>query len=182
MSDVSSEVRTFGSEVRPDYYGPGGVYEPLRVIDAWGLSFRLGNALKYVARAGKKPGTSALEDLRKAATYISLEIARLEECADNDAKPGISPGADLPKEGTCAPQPGLSTHSCGLGAIAGRYSGLESPRGVLIPKGYGAEWATGWQDAVVGLSLNNLTASLEHKAGWHAGLEFVKNYMVAEAK
>lgn len=41
------------------------------------LGFALGNAVKYIWRAGKK-GTE-LEDLRKARWYISDRITQLEE-------------------------------------------------------------------------------------------------------
>lgn len=41
------------------------------------LNFNRGNAVKYVARAGKK-GDSELEDLKKAQWYLAREIARLE--------------------------------------------------------------------------------------------------------
>lgn len=30
--------------------------EPIDVIEAWGLNYHLGNAVKYIARAGKKIG------------------------------------------------------------------------------------------------------------------------------
>lgn len=62
--------------IRPEYYDTSSAYEPLKVIDAWGLGFRLGSVLKYVARAGKKPGVACLEDLVKAKTYLELEIDR----------------------------------------------------------------------------------------------------------
>ena len=39
-------------------------------------SFHLGNAFKYIARAGKKGDT--IEDLRKSVWYLQREIARLE--------------------------------------------------------------------------------------------------------
>ncbi len=66
--------------IRPDYYSPESPYEPLKVIHAWGLGFCLGNALKYIARAGKKGGEAQhLEDLKKARTYLDWEIARLSE-------------------------------------------------------------------------------------------------------
>lgn len=59
----------------PDHYGGGdNPYEAIKVIDAWGLGFCLGNAIKYIARAGKK--ADALEDLRKAAWYLNHEIER----------------------------------------------------------------------------------------------------------
>jgi hypothetical protein len=65
----------------PSHYGgKDNPYEAIRVIEAWGLGFCLGNALKYIARAGKKsvPGASAreagIEDLRKAAWYLNRAI------------------------------------------------------------------------------------------------------------
>lgn len=60
--------------VRPDYYNPDSVYEPRKVIKAWGLDWNLGNALKYIARCGKKANNSKLIDLEKAMTYIGFEI------------------------------------------------------------------------------------------------------------
>ena len=60
--------------VRPDYYNPDSVYEPRKVIKAWGLDWNLGNALKYIARCGKKSNNSKLIDLEKAMTYIGFEI------------------------------------------------------------------------------------------------------------
>ena len=60
--------------VRPDYYNPDSAYEPRKVIKAWGLDWNLGNALKYIARCGKKANNSKLIDLEKAMTYIGFEI------------------------------------------------------------------------------------------------------------
>ena len=60
--------------VRPDYYSPDSDYEPRKVIKAWGLDWNLGNALKYIARCGKKANNSKLIDLEKAMTYIGFEI------------------------------------------------------------------------------------------------------------
>jgi hypothetical protein len=62
----------------PHYGGADNVYEAIKVIDAWGLGFALGNAVKYIARAGKKSGAPTLEDLKKARWYLDHEIARLE--------------------------------------------------------------------------------------------------------
>lgn len=42
------------------------------------MSFNIGNAMKYLWRAGLKPATPKLEDLKKAAWYIADEIKRLE--------------------------------------------------------------------------------------------------------
>ena len=63
-------------EIRPDYYKSGGM-EAFDVIDAFDLDFNLGNAFKYIARAGKK-GDKA-EDLRKAVTYLNREIEKEEK-------------------------------------------------------------------------------------------------------
>lgn len=60
--------------IRPCYYNPDSVYEPRKVIKAWGLDWNLGNALKYIARCGKKANNSKLIDLEKAMTYIGFEI------------------------------------------------------------------------------------------------------------
>ena len=63
-----------GMMIRPDYYNTDSSYEPRKVIKAWGLDWNLGNALKYIARCGKKANNSKLIDLEKAITYIGFEI------------------------------------------------------------------------------------------------------------
>lgn len=60
----------------PVHYGGDTVYETWKVIDAWDLNFFLGNAVKYISRAGKKG--DPIEDLRKAAFYLQKEIQRRE--------------------------------------------------------------------------------------------------------
>jgi hypothetical protein len=71
----------------PPHYGGDNVYEAVKVIEAWGLGFCLGNTLKYVCRAGNKPGADAVEDLKKAAWYLQRRIQQLE---DQAAKNGIA--------------------------------------------------------------------------------------------
>jgi uncharacterized protein DUF3310 len=57
----------------PSHYGgKDNPYEAIRVIEAWKLGFNLGNAVKYISRAGKKG--DRLEDLRKALWYLQREI------------------------------------------------------------------------------------------------------------
>jgi hypothetical protein len=64
----------------PPHYGGGdNPYEVIRVIRAWGLGFSLGNAVKYIARAGRKDPARHVEDLRKARWYLDEEIAHLEK-------------------------------------------------------------------------------------------------------
>lgn len=60
--------------IRPDYYRKDRKYEPKDVIHDWGLNFDLGNAVKYIARAGRKEGEEAIKDLTKAKTYLEFEI------------------------------------------------------------------------------------------------------------
>ena len=61
----------------PSHYADGRKYEPIAVIEDWELNFHLGNALKYIARAGRKK--DMVEDLKKAMWYIKREISRCEE-------------------------------------------------------------------------------------------------------
>ena len=57
------------------HYTHGGI-ETIDIIEAWGLGFCLGNAVKYISRAGHKG--SKVEDLKKSRWYLDREIARLE--------------------------------------------------------------------------------------------------------
>lgn len=61
----------------PSHYGgEDNPYEAIKVIEAWDLGFNLGNAVKYIARAGKKG--ALLEDLKKAIWYLNREVERHE--------------------------------------------------------------------------------------------------------
>lgn len=62
----------------PNHYGGDTTYEAIKVIEAWGLGFSLGNLVKYVARAGKKDPVKELEDLKKARFYLDRYIWNLE--------------------------------------------------------------------------------------------------------
>ena len=48
--------------------------QPYQVAKAWKLNFFLGSAVKYIARAGRKPGASEEQDLRKAITFLELYL------------------------------------------------------------------------------------------------------------
>lgn len=59
----------------PSHYGgKDNPYEAIKVIEAWGLGFCLGNTVKYLARAGKKSFETELQDLEKARWYLDREI------------------------------------------------------------------------------------------------------------
>lgn len=68
-------VRAGDSQVGGEHYRQTGV-QPWDVIDAWGLDFYAGNALKYLYRAGRKG--PKVEDLKKARHYIDKLIEREE--------------------------------------------------------------------------------------------------------
>ena len=73
MQQVIHAVNTKADIVNhPPHYTTGGV-ETLDFIEAKDLNYRLGNVVKYVARAGKKH-TDPVEDLKKARFYLDREI------------------------------------------------------------------------------------------------------------
>ena len=61
----------------PPHYGshPSGV-ECITIVEH--MNFNVGNAMKYLWRAGLKDGTTEIEDLKKAAWYVNREIERLK--------------------------------------------------------------------------------------------------------
>ena len=68
----------------PYYYQLDGGLETIDVIDSLGLGkgFALGNAIKYIFRAGKKTGDTTQEDIKKAIWYLEHYIQRLKEMED----------------------------------------------------------------------------------------------------
>ena len=73
--------------IRPTYYGgPDDPYEPVKVIRNWDLGFNTGNVLKYIKRSVHKERVGdwvgEIEDLRKARTYLDIEIKALEDQGD----------------------------------------------------------------------------------------------------
>ncbi len=72
MAEAVNHPKHYGGEDNP--------YEAIKVIEAagHGAGFCLGNALKYLLRAGKKDPSKELEDLRKARWYLDRHIKNLE--------------------------------------------------------------------------------------------------------
>ena len=68
----------------PSHYTSGKI-EVIDFIEDKELGFHLGNAVKYISRAGRKNPDKTVEDLRKAVWYINREIGRLEGMK-NDGK------------------------------------------------------------------------------------------------
>lgn len=61
----------------PSHYTDGGI-ETIDFIEAKKLPYHLGNAVKYISRAGKKNQNKTIEDLQKAVWYIERYIKVLE--------------------------------------------------------------------------------------------------------
>jgi hypothetical protein len=75
----------------PPHYGGDTQYETIKVIEAWGLGFHLGNAVKYIARAGKKTGNNIVLDLAKAVWYLNRAIGvNTEQEAGQDASDALA--------------------------------------------------------------------------------------------
>ena len=65
------------SEVaHPSHYNSGKI-EVIEAIEDWRMSFHLGNAIKYIARAGRKDPSKEIVDLEKAIWYLRRHIELL---------------------------------------------------------------------------------------------------------
>lgn len=61
----------------PSHYTDGKI-EVIDYIEDKQLGFCLGNAIKYISRAGKKDKNKEIEDLEKAVWYINRRIKELK--------------------------------------------------------------------------------------------------------
>lgn len=83
-SDVHIKINEPGDSleeddpVNPSHYRDLGLYSALHVVERWGLGFHLGQAVKYIQRAGKKQSESEITDLKKAVWYIQRYIYKLD--------------------------------------------------------------------------------------------------------
>lgn len=81
MTHVAEETKMTEVINHPVHYAHGRKYEPIDVIESWGLGFSLGNAVKYIARTYRK--SDPLTDLRKARWYLDRVLRRgLHEVPD----------------------------------------------------------------------------------------------------
>ena len=73
MTDIKEQVN------HPAHYNTGSI-EPIDYIEdnQWAEGFCLGNAIKYISRAGKKDPAKTIEDLSKARWYLDRYIQYLE--------------------------------------------------------------------------------------------------------
>ena len=62
----------------PSHYNAGRI-EVIDFIEDQNFNFNLGNAVKYISRAGKKDPAKFREDLEKAIWYLNRELAKNSE-------------------------------------------------------------------------------------------------------
>ena len=62
----------------PAHYTDGNI-EVIDFIEDKNLPYHLGNAVKYISRAGEKDPEKTAEDLRKAVWYLNRYIEKLEK-------------------------------------------------------------------------------------------------------
>ena len=70
----------------PAHYTDGRI-EVIDFIEDKQLGYHLGNAVKYISRAGKKDPEKTAEDLKKAVWYLNRYIDRLEEAKGDGQTP-----------------------------------------------------------------------------------------------
>jgi len=63
----------------PSHYGGADdPFEHVKVCEAKGWGYHVGNATKYLWRMGQKPGQSEIKDLKKAIWYLTRLLKNLE--------------------------------------------------------------------------------------------------------
>jgi hypothetical protein len=72
----------------PLHYNSGKI-EVIEAIEDWRLHYHLGNAVKYIARAGKKDPSKEIEDLQKAVWYLNRYIEKLS--ASKEGRESVRP-------------------------------------------------------------------------------------------
>ena len=89
--DMVIEKSIIGKDIvnHPNHYNQGK-FEVIEVIEDQKLGFHLGNAIKYILRAGKKYPEKTIEDLEKAIWYLRRHIEILK---DNPRRPNDMPQA-----------------------------------------------------------------------------------------
>jgi hypothetical protein len=101
------------------YGGEDNPYEVIKVIEAWGLGFKLGQVLKYIGRPTKG---NYLEDLKKARWYLNREITMLEgesKTAYHAAGVGWGGGGGAGSHGEVIEVKPASRHNHHIGELCG---------------------------------------------------------------
>lgn len=88
VEEAKRTVQEHDAVNHPSHYTDGKI-EVIDYIEDKGLDYHLGNAVKYISRAGKKDPAKKVEDLKKAAWYIAREIERLTKAEEKKNDPLI---------------------------------------------------------------------------------------------
>ena len=85
VEDIPEGVEWNDPVNHPSHYTSGSI-EVIDFIEDQKFPYHLGNAVKYLCRAGKKDPNKIVEDLKKAVWYINRYIELLEkEAGAHDA-------------------------------------------------------------------------------------------------
>lgn len=84
------------SVTHPTHYNSGKI-EVIEIIEDQNLGFHLGNAVKYILRAGKKDVLKVVEDLEKAIWYLRRQIELVE--SEVTGRDPVRPNDMNPREG-----------------------------------------------------------------------------------
>ena len=76
------------SKQNPDHYQLGTI-QPWDYIVSQDMDYLTGNIVKYITRAGTKPGESKMDDLLKAQAYLTKLIQ-----STNDITPRLNGSSD----------------------------------------------------------------------------------------
>jgi len=66
----------------PPHYNMGKI-EVIEALEDWNLDFHCANAIKYIARAGRKDPSKEIEDLEKATWYLKRKMETLKAKKEN---------------------------------------------------------------------------------------------------
>lgn len=73
--DAKAMIENDNTVNHPSHYTDGAI-EVIDYIEDKGFNYHLGQAIKYISRAGKKNPDKYTEDLKKAVWYLNREIER----------------------------------------------------------------------------------------------------------
>lgn len=102
METAKQEARKHENDLvnSPAHYAAGKI-EVAEALEDWDMNFRRGNAIKYIARAGKKLSAPEVQDLEKAIWYLKREIELIK--AANEGREPCKP-KDMVKDDARSPR------------------------------------------------------------------------------
>jgi len=77
LADIAKTALHDATVNHPAHYTDGGI-ETIDFIEAKGLNYNCGNAIKYISRAGKKATAERSVDIAKALWYLERELNTLK--------------------------------------------------------------------------------------------------------